>query len=241
MSTQLTLLELDKASLTRTSLYLPENTTQDDWKKIGNQLDIMASASCWWLGDWILAGQQMYNFSLTQILEANPAGTPVGDALAKYAPQALYSIVAVCKLLPPTYRVDHPNLRFDHARCVVNKLRLANCEPADKQRLQLEAKAWLDIAASKFLTARELRVVMGGGSLEEQQEAEQVEMFESSVFAKTLIPLTHRVDRTLSTILNKTDDAANWGEPQKQEFRHLLKPLLSKIEQLLDLYKSTQQ
>ncbi|TDC91344.1 LmbU family transcriptional regulator [Actinomadura sp. 7K507] len=54
-------LSLDKRALTRRSgLSLPAALPLGSWVDIGRQIAVIADASAWWLGDWLLYGQECY-------------------------------------------------------------------------------------------------------------------------------------------------------------------------------------
>ncbi|MFE7135979.1 LmbU family transcriptional regulator [Streptomyces sp. NPDC057638] len=54
-------LPLDRRAQTRrSSLSLPENLPLDNWKAIGEQIFVIADSSAWWLGDWLIYGQDKY-------------------------------------------------------------------------------------------------------------------------------------------------------------------------------------
>ncbi|MEU8119510.1 LmbU family transcriptional regulator [Spirillospora sp. NPDC049024] len=44
----------------RTSLLLPEELSIDSWVSIGKEISVIADASSWWLGDWLVYGQEAY-------------------------------------------------------------------------------------------------------------------------------------------------------------------------------------
>lgn len=44
----------------RTTLNLPERLPLADWKRIGEQISLISNASSWWLGDWLVYGQEKY-------------------------------------------------------------------------------------------------------------------------------------------------------------------------------------
>jgi hypothetical protein len=44
----------------RTTLRLPERLAFADWRRIGTQISLISNASSWWLGDWLIYGQERY-------------------------------------------------------------------------------------------------------------------------------------------------------------------------------------
>jgi hypothetical protein len=54
-------LTLDRGLSThRTGLRLPERMGVESWCRIGNQISLIANASAWWLGDWLIYGQDRF-------------------------------------------------------------------------------------------------------------------------------------------------------------------------------------
>jgi hypothetical protein len=43
-----------------TQLILPQNLTLPDWASLGEQIVAIADSSGWWLGDWLIYGQETY-------------------------------------------------------------------------------------------------------------------------------------------------------------------------------------
>nr|BAF98638.1 lmbU and cloE-like protein [Streptomyces argenteolus] len=50
----------DKALTKRASLSLPTVMTLESWKDIGREIALISDASTWWLGDWVVYGQDRY-------------------------------------------------------------------------------------------------------------------------------------------------------------------------------------
>jgi hypothetical protein len=44
----------------RTGLTIPNNVSIEDWKEIGNRIFVLSNSSVWWLGDWLVYGQEHY-------------------------------------------------------------------------------------------------------------------------------------------------------------------------------------
>jgi hypothetical protein len=44
----------------RTSLLLPPNLPLTEWRRLGQQIHVIADSSAWWLGDWLIYGQDNY-------------------------------------------------------------------------------------------------------------------------------------------------------------------------------------
>src|SRR6184192_3171929 len=49
-----------KAMTRRTSLSFPATLAMGDWLEIGKELFVINDASAWWLGDWLVYGQNRY-------------------------------------------------------------------------------------------------------------------------------------------------------------------------------------
>jgi hypothetical protein len=47
-------------SARRTYLNLPDRLSIESWCRIGDQINCIADASAWWLGDWLIYGQDKY-------------------------------------------------------------------------------------------------------------------------------------------------------------------------------------
>jgi hypothetical protein len=48
------------ASTGRTQLRLPTDLSIDNWRRIGERITAISDASGWWLGDWLIYGQERY-------------------------------------------------------------------------------------------------------------------------------------------------------------------------------------
>ncbi|GAA2988553.1 LmbU family transcriptional regulator [Streptosporangium longisporum] len=44
----------------RTGLQLPSSLPFDTWRRIGHQISLIADSSSWWLGDWLVYGENEY-------------------------------------------------------------------------------------------------------------------------------------------------------------------------------------
>lgn len=63
-------LSLDGTPLTRAhSLCLPAGLPFETWKKIGTCLSKVATASAWWLGDWLVYGESRYPDRYKKVVE----------------------------------------------------------------------------------------------------------------------------------------------------------------------------
>jgi hypothetical protein len=48
------------AATSRTQLRLPDRLPQAEWVRIGQHICLIADASSWWLGDWLVYGQDKF-------------------------------------------------------------------------------------------------------------------------------------------------------------------------------------
>ena len=118
-------------------LALQPGLAYDRWEEIGRALWAMEWARLWWLGDWLLYGEQAYGERQAQ-----------AEALAGYDYATLSGARWVCSRIPVEHR--RPTLSFAHHREV------AGLAPAEQARWRAEAEraGW---------SARELRAGLGGG------------------------------------------------------------------------------
>jgi hypothetical protein len=59
----------DRAQTKRIGLSLPDDLALDDWQRIGRQIFAISDASAWWLGDWLVYGQNRYPERYQRALE----------------------------------------------------------------------------------------------------------------------------------------------------------------------------
>lgn len=59
----------DRAVTRRVGLCLPDDLALEDWKLIGRQISAISDASGWWLGDWLIYGQNRYPERYQRALE----------------------------------------------------------------------------------------------------------------------------------------------------------------------------
>ena len=62
----------DGAKLTKTAIHLPPSLPFDEWASTGARLCEFASASAWWLGDWLVYGERTYGTRYNVALRAAP-------------------------------------------------------------------------------------------------------------------------------------------------------------------------
>lgn len=129
-------LALDHQALTtRTSLRLSEQLSLDSWQHVGRQISLIHNSSAWWLGDWLIYGENKYPDRYRRAL---------ADSFLDY--QTLRNYAWVARRFAPRRR--RPELSFQH-----------HAEVA--ALAEAEADQWLDLAHrngwSKARLRRELR------------------------------------------------------------------------------------
>jgi hypothetical protein len=60
------------ARSTPTALQLRNGIAFDDWLDVGRRISLIASASGWWLGDWLVYGQRTYRERYRTALDTTP-------------------------------------------------------------------------------------------------------------------------------------------------------------------------
>ncbi|GAA1439547.1 hypothetical protein GCM10009602_10470 [Nocardiopsis tropica] len=53
----------------RTSLHLPDGMAMSDWERWGQHIFVISDASAWWLGDWLIYGQENYPHRYKRAIE----------------------------------------------------------------------------------------------------------------------------------------------------------------------------
>jgi len=115
----------------RSGLRLAPELAYDAWKAIGIRLSVRSEASSWWLGDWLVFGQEHYGRRYKQAIEVTGLDY-----------QTLRNYAVVARRFHPSRRRD--NLSFQHHAEV--------CALPDDAQGQ-----WLDLATTKNWSKRELR------------------------------------------------------------------------------------
>ncbi|MCP3801928.1 LmbU family transcriptional regulator [Allokutzneria sp. A3M-2-11 16] len=115
----------------RTSLTLPEKTSLQAWMQIGNQLSSVHESSAWWVGDWLVFGQDRYPDRYKKA---------IAETTLDY--QTLRNYAWVARRFPASRRRDR--LSFQH-HVVVAAL------PAEEQ------DHWLELAEGHKWSRNELR------------------------------------------------------------------------------------
>ena len=128
----------------------------DDWMKKGQSLTHVVSVwnnhLRWWIGDWLVYGEQMFPDRYTQACDAS-----------LYDVGSLRNASWVCRNVPPENRRNE--LSFEH------HAQVASIKNSEEQR------RWLQLAVEENLNVRELRKSIKAGqvvkfsSAKEQREA----------------------------------------------------------------------
>ncbi|MFJ7268767.1 LmbU family transcriptional regulator [Streptomyces sp. NPDC099050] len=120
------------AALTRrTGLSLPPDFPLAEWKRFGKHLYLIADSSSWWLGDWLIFGQDMYPGRYRQAME---------ETGLDYKTLRNYAWIA--RRFPAAER--HPKVSFQH------HAEVASLEPAKRAM-------WLERAAQEGWSRNTLR------------------------------------------------------------------------------------
>lgn len=85
----------------RTTLHLPSRLPLVEWRRIGEQISLVSNASSWWLGDWLVYGQEKY---------PDRYRIAISEAALDY--QTLRNYAWVARKFPPSRRRDM--LSFHH-------------------------------------------------------------------------------------------------------------------------------
>ncbi|WCD86486.1 hypothetical protein KPP03845_102836 [Streptomyces xanthophaeus] len=115
----------------RTGLSLPPDFPLSEWKRFGRHLFLIADSSCWWLGDWLIFGQETYPGRYRQAME---------ETCLDYKTLRNYAWIA--RRFPASER--HPKVSFQH------HAEVASLEPAKRAM-------WLERAAQEGWSRNALR------------------------------------------------------------------------------------
>jgi hypothetical protein len=95
-------LRIDGGAITRrVALCLPQDLPIAVWQRIGRQLFLVTDSSAWWLGDWLVYGEQMYPDRYRAAITATSLDY-----------QTLRNYAWVARKFPPSRRRD--KLSFQH-------------------------------------------------------------------------------------------------------------------------------
>jgi hypothetical protein len=125
-------ISLGRMAMTRrTSLQLPDRLGLEGWSRVGRNIALMRDASSWWLGDWIIYGQDKFPNHYKRVM---------AETSLDY--QTLRNYAWVVRRYAVSRRRD--NLSFQH------HAEVASLEEPDQD-------LWLDRAAHSRWSLRELR------------------------------------------------------------------------------------
>ncbi|MDR7492250.1 MAG: LmbU family transcriptional regulator [Armatimonadota bacterium] len=127
------------------------------WEELGRALGAMARTNRWWLGDWLLAGEDLYGEEASQALESR---YEQGERVTGLAYETLTNYAWVCRQVPPERR--RPSLSFSaHAE-------VASLEPDEQER-------WLSLAEEQGWSSAELRRALRAERARAESEAPERE------------------------------------------------------------------
>lgn len=124
-------LSLLSPHVTRTSLTLPSSLSFDDWADMGRALKLCGSALGWWVGDWVIQGEERFKDKAIQVIEE----------ITGLDPGTIATRQSVCRAFPKARRRQ---LSFEHHKEVYML--------TEKQQ-----EKWLDKAVEGHMTRAELR------------------------------------------------------------------------------------
>ncbi|MEU0009340.1 LmbU family transcriptional regulator [Streptomyces sp. NPDC006314] len=118
-------------SMERNRLRLPDNLPLDEWCRIGDRILSISDSSAWWIGDWLVFGQQQYRDRYQRAMR---------ETMLDY--QTLRNYAWIARKFPHTRRRE--KLTFQHHMEVAGL-------PEDQQ------DHWLDFAERFKWSRNELR------------------------------------------------------------------------------------
>ncbi|SED65852.1 hypothetical protein SAMN05216489_04042 [Streptomyces sp. 3213] len=122
---------MDPELTRRTALLLPPDFSLAGWKRFGRHLFLMSDSSCWWLGDWLVYGENKYPGRYRQA---------IGETGLNY--KTLRNYAWISKRFSVLER--HARLSFQH------HAEVASLPPAERGR-------WLERAAREGWSRNTLR------------------------------------------------------------------------------------
>lgn len=64
------LFQVDRKAVTRrNTLLIPRGVELEEWRSLGRQINVISDSSSWWLGDWLIYGQNEYPNRYKQAIE----------------------------------------------------------------------------------------------------------------------------------------------------------------------------
>lgn len=166
----------------RTGLSLPDGMSFDSWRKLGSRIILVANCSAWWLGDWLVYGEQTYGDRYKQAI----AGTSLGY-------QTLRNYAWVARRFPVSRRRD--TLSFGHHVEVA-------ALPGEEQ------EAWLTRAEQLNWSCNKLRRALRAAKVAKCRESGDEETAQIKAL-KIEVP-AERHERWLSAAGQKSCSIADW-------------------------------
>ena len=131
-------------------LALPSGVSFDEWMKVGRTLSDMANSTPWWVGDWLLAGEQKFGEMASQ-------GLTLWPSYGSY--QSLANMRRVASCYPPDTRIG--GLSWTHHRYA------ASLDQPGRNGLLLKAR-------SEEWTSRQLQIEVAKAKLNDTGDEEEV-------------------------------------------------------------------
>ncbi|MFB7949890.1 LmbU family transcriptional regulator [Kitasatospora phosalacinea] len=188
------------AALTRrTTLSLPPDYPLTEWKRLGKHLYLITDSSSWWLGDWLVFGQDAYPGRYRQAME---------ETRLDYKTLRNYAWIA--RRFPVAER--HPEVSFQH------HAEVASLEP-EKRAM------WLERAAQEGWSRNTLRQHLRQAALagpSEDGRGKQVRLHVSTTAERESLwaDAAEREGRELAEwIIISLDRAAKLGGGQRERSR----------------------
>lgn len=120
------LFQVNKKAVTkRNTLLIPRGVELEEWRSLGRQINVISDSSSWWLGDWLIYGQNEYPNRYKQAIE---------ETSLDYQTLRNYSWVA--RRFAPERR--RSNLSFQHHAEVASRPQ----EEQDKWLEEAEHHGW---------------------------------------------------------------------------------------------------
>ena len=162
-------------------LSLPNEMSFESWRELGSKVFFIANCSAWWMGDWLLYGEQAYGDRYKQVITDTSLGY-----------QTLRNYAWVARKFPASRRRD--KLSFGHHAEVA-------ALPDDEQDV------WLERAERLSWSRNRLRQGLRAAQLADRQAGGG----EQSVYTALKIDVpTERHDRWQSAAERKRCSIADW-------------------------------
>lgn len=58
----------------RNELFIPDGMSYDSWRELGSRVAVIKNCSAWWLGDWLIYGEQAYGDRYKQAIAETSLG-----------------------------------------------------------------------------------------------------------------------------------------------------------------------